>query len=214
MTSRLVPLRQIQAAEEHLRIADPSFTAIIEDAGPCLIGEKSAVDSTPYSALVTSVVSQQLSTPIAKTLNHRLRDLAGGDLSPIVIGGHSVEDLREIGLSRAKARTILGLTDAVTEGNLDLDDLAAHADDTAVVEQLTTLWGIGPWTAHMFLIFHLGRLDVWPTGDLGVRKGWQVIHGDQGDPGADGLASAADHLRPFRSVAAWYCWRAWESTSR
>ena len=205
--------RRIREAEEHLRVADSAFAMIIDASGPCRIGERSADDATPYAALVTSVVSQQLSTPIARTLNQRLLDLVGGDLSPLALGQMSVEELREIGLSRAKARTILGLTEAVTGGQLDLDELAAHGEDTTVIEQLTTLWGIGPWTAHMFLIFHLGRLDVWPTGDLGVRKGWQVIHGGDGDPGADALVDAADHLQPYRSVAAWYCWRAWEAAT-
>lgn len=213
MTIRSVPVRHLRAAESHLRTADPAFATIIDASGPCTIGERSADDATAYSALVTSVVSQQLSTPIARTLTQRLRDRVGADLSPNALGQLTIEDLRELGLSRAKARTILGLTEAVTTQQLDLDDLAAHGKDDAVIDHLTALWGIGPWTAHMFLIFHLGRLDVWPTGDLGVRKGWQVIHGGDGDPGAEALIEAADHLQPYRSVAAWYCWRAWEAAN-
>ena len=184
---------------------------IIESAGPCELGRRSEDDVTPYSALVTSIVSQQLSTPIARMLTERLHTRVGSDLHPDAMQPLQVEDLREIGLSNAKARTILGLTDAITSGRMDLDDLAKRADDDVVAEQLTALWGIGPWTVHMFLIFHLGRLDVWPTGDLGVRKGWQVVHGGDGDPGPNALMDAADHLQPYRSVAAWYCWRAWEA---
>ena len=168
---------------------------------------------TAYSALVTSVVSQQLSTPIARTLTERLRARVGDELEPGSLAPLQVEDLRAIGLSNAKARTILGLTDAITSGRLDLDSLTTHANDDVVAEQLTALWGVGPWTVHMFMIFHLGRLDVWPTGDLGVRKGWQVVHGDDGDPGPSALMTVADHLQPYRSVAAWYCWRAWEAAN-
>ncbi len=209
----MTPLR-VQDAEEHLREADPAFAPIIDSAGPCALGRRSEDDVTPYSALVTSIVSQQLSTPIAKLLTERLRSRVGSDLRPDALELLQVEDLREIGLSNAKARTILGLTDAITSGHIDLDDLASRADDDVVSEQLTALWGIGPWTVHMFLIFHLGRLDVWPTGDLGVRKGWQVVHGGIGDPGSQALVSAADHLQPYRSIAAWYCWRAWDAASK
>lgn len=203
--------QRVRDAENHLREADPAFAPIIDSAGPCTLGRRSSDDTTPYSALVTSVVSQQLSTPIARTLTQRLRDRAGPDLHPESLALLNVEDLRAIGLSNAKARTILGLTDAITSGRMDLDDLATHADDNDLTEQLTALWGIGPWTVHMFLIFHLGRLDVWPAGDLGVRKGWQIVHGGDGDPGSQALVSAADHLQPYRSVAAWYCWRAWDA---
>lgn len=203
----------MRAAEKHLRETDPAFAPIIDTAGPCTLAHRSADDATPYSALVTSVVSQQLSTPIARTLTQRLRDKAGCDLHPQSLASLHIEDLREIGLSNAKARTILGLTTAVISGELNLDELATRSDDDTVAEQLLRLWGIGPWTVHMFLIFHLGRLDIWPTGDLGVRKGWQVVHGDDGDPGPNALVNAADHLAPYRSVAAWYCWRAWETVS-
>jgi len=206
-------LHQIRTAERHLRQEDPAFAAIMDTAGPCTIGTRSHDDATPYSALVTSIVSQQLSTPIARTLTERLRGLAGHHLDPQALAALGVDDLRGIGLSNAKARTILGLTDAVESGHIDLDDLASHADDDIVMESLTALWGIGPWTAHMFLIFHLGRLDIWPIGDLGVRKGWQVVHGADGDPGPEHLRAAADHLQPYRSVAAWYCWRAWDAAS-
>jgi DNA-3-methyladenine glycosylase II len=205
--------KQIRAAERHLRQADPAFITVMDAAGPCTIGTRSADDASPYSALVTSVVSQQLSNPIARTLTDRLRELVGHELDPCALSRLAVADLRGIGLSNAKARTIVELTDAIGSGRIDLDYLATHADDDTVMGDLTALWGIGPWTAHMFMIFHLGRLDVWPTGDLGVRKGWQVVHGADGDPGPEHLRCAADHLQPYRSVAAWYCWRAWEASS-
>ena len=204
----------ITQAEELLRSADPCFATVIDSHGPCTIALARTDDSTPFSALATSVVSQQLSTPIARTLASRLKDLVGAELTAEAVAGTTVDDLRALGLSAAKARTILGLANAVTTGSLDLDALSRHGDDATIYDSLTSLWGIGPWTVHMFLIFHLGRLDVWPVGDLGVRKGWQVIHGGDGDPGPSIVQAAADHLMPYRSVAAWYCWRAWDSASR
>lgn len=211
-TNRATPA-SIRKATRTIRDNDPAFAAIIESAGPCTLAQRSDDDSTPYSALVTSVVSQQLSTPIARLITQRLRDLAGHELRPQDLRRLSIEDLRSVGLSGAKARTIMELTEAVNSGSLDLDELAEHADEEQITTALTQLWGIGTWTAHMFLIFHLGRLDVWPSGDLGVRKGWAVIHGESGDPGAATIHAAADHLAPYRSVAAWYCWRSWEAAS-
>jgi DNA-3-methyladenine glycosylase II len=212
----LTPLRaEVDRGIEHLRVVDPAFAPIIAAAGPCSIGERSVDDATPFSALVTTVVSQQLSTTVARKITERLRAAAGDDLTPNAIAGLGLNELRDAGLSGSKARTLQGLTDAVTNGTVDLVSLAESADDALITAELTTLWGIGPWTVHMFLIFHLHRLDVWPTGDLGVRKGWQVIHGLSAELDPQELQRSAVDLRPYRSLAAWYCWRAWESaTSR
>lgn len=198
---------QLRVAQEHLADAAPAFIPVIEAAGPCTLGEASSDDHTPFSSLVTSIVSQQLSTSAAATINGRLRDAAGGELTPSAL--HALDDatLRGVGLSGAKTKTIAGLVAAVSTGDLDLDALSRTADDEHITHALSQLWGIGEWTAHMFLIFSLHRLDVWPVGDLGVRKGWALIHGEDGDPGAPSLVEAADHVRPYRSVAAWYCWR-------
>ena len=210
--SRATP-RRVRDATRYIAEADPDFRHIINVSEPCNIARRSNDDSSPYSALVTSVVSQQLSTSIARLMTQRVRELAGGDINAESIAELSVDDLRSAGLSGAKARTIMGLTHATIDGSIDLDELSSYADEEHITTSLTKLWGIGPWTTHMFLIFHLGRLDVWPVGDLGVRKGWQVIHGGDGDPGPEALVDAATHLQPYRSVAAWYCWRAWESAS-
>lgn len=209
-----MPPTRGKSLESHLRTAPtlikkaaPAFAPIIDAVGPCTLGHTSNDDTSPFSSLVTSVVSQQLSTTAATTINGRLRSAAGGTLTPESLNQLDDVTLRGVGLSGAKTKTIAGLVAAVTSRELDLDELSRTANDEEISIALTALWGIGEWTSHMFLIFNLHRLDVWPVGDLGVRKGWALIHGADGDPGAKSLLGAAEHLRPYRSVAAWYCWR-------
>lgn len=199
-------VKAMEQANAHLTSHDPAFSAIIIHAGPCPIGV-STDRNDPFASLVTSVVSQQLSTTAASTISARLITHAGGELRPDVLLNSYPEQLRAVGLSGAKVRTIQGLADAIEQGNLDLDGLAERGDDEELMAALTSLWGIGTWTVHMFMIFTLGRRDVWPAGDLGVRKGWNLLHGEQGDPGMAGFDVVADALSPYRSVAAWYCWR-------
>ena len=109
------------------------------------------------------------------------------------------------GFTRSKARTVLGIAAAIEQGEWSFAELHDLNDDAAVAS-LSRFWGIGRWTAEMYLMFRLGRLDLWPTGDLGVRKGWALIHGLDAVPTAEDMEHVADHLRPYRSVAAWYCW--------
>ena len=202
----------IQRAEDHLIEFNPAFTNIIHTAGPCTIGSI-AEREDPFTSLVNSIVSQQLSTGAASTISGRLRITAGGELSPATLTALATDSYRAAGLSGAKTRTIQGLAQQVASGELDLAHLSTSAPDDDVMRQLTALWGIGTWTVHMFMIFTLTRLDVWPVGDLGVRKGWQLIHGRQGDPGQKEFQTVADALSPYRSVAAWYCWRQLEITT-
>lgn len=200
----------IQRAEQHLITADPAFTDIVRATGPCTIGSATNRDD-PFTSLVTSIVSQQLSTGAARTITGRLITSVGGTLAAESLSALSSDAFRVVGLSAAKTRTIQELAQQVTTGDIDLNYLSTRATDEEIMAQLTALWGIGPWTVHMFMMFTLARLDVWPTGDLGVRKGWQLVHGQTGDPGPRGFADVAVSLRPFRSVAAWYCWRQLES---
>lgn len=198
----------LRTAERHLVRQDPAFRSVVSARGPCTLGERGRHDRTAFSSLVTSVVSQQLSTRAAATISDRLIRRAGGRLTAESVGALSIADLRETGLSNAKARTVQGIADAVRTRSLDLAGLRRQPDDSAVVASLTSLWGVGEWTAHMFCIFTLGRLDIWPVGDLGVRKGWQQIHDHAATPAADDLIDPGTPLSPYRSVAAWYCWRA------
>ncbi|MGH9071963.1 MAG: DNA-3-methyladenine glycosylase family protein, partial [Acidimicrobiales bacterium] len=112
-------------------------------------------------------------------------------------------------LSGAKATSILALAGQISEGHLDLAEVARLSDDE-VVAALTAQRGIGPWTAQMFCMFRLGRLDIWPVGDYGVRKGYGIAWGLEEPPTAKALGPLGDRYRPWRSVVAWYCWRAVE----
>jgi DNA-3-methyladenine glycosylase II len=201
---------ELTRADKHIKKFAPAFAEVIDSTGPCDIGKNTRSDSSHFSSLVTSIVGQQLSTTAAATINNRLLTAAGGSLTPDALTRLDEATLRSVGLSGAKTKTIQGLVNEVTSGALDLDLLARNATDDEISHRLTQLWGIGEWTAHMFLIFSLHRLDVWPVGDLGVRKGWALVHGVAGDPGASALATVAEQLRPYRSVVAWYCWRSLE----
>ena len=118
-----------------------------------------------------------------------------------------MEALRGAGLSGAKAASILDLATKVEEGLVELDRVARLPDDE-VVRELVLVRGIGEWTAHMFLMFQLGRLDVWPTLDLGVRTGYARMFGLAEPPTSKELAPLGDRFRPYRSLVAWWCWRA------
>ena len=129
------------------------------------------------------------------------------DITPEGVMAVPVEALRGAGLSTAKTRTIRGLAEATLSGEVPLHDVERLGDEE-LVARLSTVPGIGRWTAEMFLMFQLGRLDVWPVDDLGVRKGYAAIHGLSEMPAARALQELGDPLRPYRSLAAWYCWRA------
>ena len=151
----------------------------------------------------------KLAGAAAATIYGRVRAVLDEEVRPAVVLEADPEALRGAGLSRGKLKAILDLSSRVREGEVGLDEAELTAlDDHEVVARLTCVWGVGRWTAEMFLMFRLGRPDVWPVGDLGVRSGWARIHGLPERPAAPALEEAADHLRPWRSAAAWYCWRA------
>jgi DNA-3-methyladenine glycosylase II len=164
-------------------------------------------DGSHFEALVASITSQQLSVRAADSIYARLISLAGGRLSPQSVSELTEAQLRSIGLSGAKVRTIHGLAEAATSGRININQLHEVDDDQHVFDQLTSLWGIGPWTIDMFLMHQLGRLDVWPTGDVGVRRGWQNIYQLSHKIEPNALAVAGEKFRPYRSVLAWDCWR-------
>ena len=184
---------------------DPKFEAVVSNNPLCTIGRADSEESN-FQSLVSSVVSQQLSGKAASTIHGRLQELVGGEITPQKIALQSVENLRVVGLSGAKTRTILGLTDSVISG-LPIEELH-NFEDAEILRLLTEIWGIGEWTVHMFMIFQIGHLDIWPTGDLGVRKGWELIHNSRKELTPQELGAKGEKLRPYRSVVAWYCWRA------
>lgn len=160
-----------------------------------------------FESVAATIAHQQLNGTAARTIWGRVRGLVDGPFVPDAVLALDDDDLRAAGLSGAKARALRDLATRVDDGSVSLARLG-HLDDDAVVAELTQVWGVGQWTAHMVLMFDLHRLDVWPTGDYGVRAGWARISGTDVLPGPDELAEYGAHLAPYRSLAAWYCWRA------
>jgi DNA-3-methyladenine glycosylase II len=159
-----------------------------------------------YGALVRSITGQQLSTKAAATIYGRVADLYGGNTpTPQQIIETDPDDLRAAGLSRAKAAYLRDLAEHVIDGDLPIDDLAELPDEQ-VYAVLTAVKGLGRWTVDMFMIFHLGRPDVLPVGDLGVRKAMQTEYGLKELPKPDEMERIAEPWRPHRSLASLYLW--------
>jgi DNA-3-methyladenine glycosylase II len=160
-----------------------------------------------FGALVRTVVFQLLSTKAADTIHARVLSVCGGRVTPesVLLAGH--DRLRGAGLSTAKAATIAELARQVEAGTVRLDRHAKYSDDE-VLHELLAVRGIGPWTAEVYLLFTLGRLDVWPVGDLGVRRGWGLVHGSAELITQKDLKAAGEVHRGHRSALAWYCWQA------
>jgi DNA-3-methyladenine glycosylase II len=204
----IMPKRLSHAsAARALAARDPVLATLVQAAGPPRL--RPPVD-THFAALVRSVTHQQLAGSAAAAIHGRLIVALGGEVTPERLLATPEETLRSAGLSASKLACVRDLATKVIDGTVVLDDagLAAETDDE-VVARLSTVRGIGRWTAEMFLLFQLRRLDVWPTGDLGVRRGyglaWRIPA-----PSPRALESLGDPYRPYRSVVAWYCWRACE----
>jgi DNA-3-methyladenine glycosylase II len=200
---------QMKRAVAEICEVDPKFVPIIEASPLCPIG-RAQTQSSHFESLVESVISQQLAIRAADTIHARLVSLAGGKITPARIAKLEEADLRSAGLSGAKAKTIQGLSNAALTREVEINRLHLLEDDL-VSEKLKSLWGIGPWTVDMFMMFQLGRLDTWPTGDLGVRRGWEKIHRLKEQIEPKKLQTRGEKFRPHRSVVAWYCWRAVEN---
>jgi DNA-3-methyladenine glycosylase II len=193
---------------EHLLGADPVIATLVEAHGK--LDEQESTRGRPadaYGALVRSIVGQQLSTKAARTIYERLTGLYDGTTpTPEQLIATDPDALRGVGLSRAKASYLRSLAEHVVSGELELDRLGELGDDE-VSEQLTAVKGLGQWTAHMFLIFHLRRPDVLPVGDLGVRRAVELAYGLDGLPASAELEQIAEPWRPHRSLASLYLWR-------
>ena len=198
-------------AVTHLRAADPVLARIIEEVGPCRLVAES--DAAPFAALVESIVYQQITGKAAATIHGRLRDLVGGRVPrPADIVAATDEALRGVGLSRQKISYLRDLA-AKAEAGLFPDDVHV-LEDEAVIEMLTAVRGVGRWTAEMFLMFRLGRPDVLPVDDYGIRKAMQRAYRMRTLPKPDRMQRVAARWRPYRSVACWYLWRSLESGGR
>ena len=185
---------------------DPAFAPAIKNLAPCTFGlEKPTV--THYQSLIRSVIAQQVSTAAARTISGRLQDKCGGSITAAKVGALPLKELQSVGLTGAKVRTISELTDASLSGEINFRKFT-HMSDVEIINDLVPLFGIGRWTVEMFLIFHLGRLDVWPVHDLAVRRGWDNLHGNTEPIKPKALNALGEPFTGMRSVVAWYCWRA------
>ena len=184
----------------------PQFAPYIETFGSADL-RRARPRRTHFAELVRAICFQQLAGAAARTIHGRLEAALDGDVTPEAVLALPVETMRAAGLSANKTASIRDLAERVLAGEVELDRVARLSDEK-IVSELTLVRGIGRWTAEMFLMFQLGRLDVWPVGDLGVRKGYGIIQGLPDMPTAKELEALGDPLRPYRSLAAWYCWRA------
>jgi len=181
---------------------------LIEKVGPCTLAPSGA--EKPLESLIETIVYQQLSAKAAGTIFNRLVGLyPGKSFDPRTLLETPVELFRWAGLSRPKTASVLDLARQVSEGRLPIDSLE-NLDDEEVARVLTTVKGIGPWSVQMFLIFRLGRPDVWPTTDLGIRKGAMRTWGLAELPAPETVRSLGEPLRPHRTVASWYLWASLE----
>ena len=186
--------------------ADPDMAAFVARAGPCRLVRRRHPGGA-FASLARSILYQQLATGAAAAIHGRFAALYGGRPTPAAVLATPDADLRAAGLSAAKATSVKDLAAKVADGTVGLHGLS-RLDDDEIVERLCVVRGIGPWTAHMFLIFQLNRPDVWPVGDYGVRAGYARIAGLPAPPSPRELTMAGERYRPWRTVAAWYCWRA------
>lgn len=197
--------KELDLATGELASRDAALGRIITAAGPWKRGRPNP--DGPFGALVRSIAFQQLAGAAAAAIHGRFRALVDGPLTPKAVLGLPEEDLAAAGLSGSKRAAIRDLATKVVDGTVRLDRLGRMGDDV-IVEMLCGVRGIGVWTAQMLLLFELRRPDVWPTGDLAVRGGYALMHDLPAPPTAKELEALGDLYRPWRSVAAHYCWEA------
>src|SRR5882724_3417211 len=189
-----------------LRRVDPKMEDLIRRVGRYRLEVGKA--GSHLGAMIRSIVYQQLSGKAAATIHGRFAALFPVTAFPDAraILQKRDEELRACGLSRQKIAAIRDLCSRVSSGTLPLDAIESFADEAAL-EHLTQVRGIGRWSAQMFLMFHLGRLDVWPTGDLGIQKGLMRLYGMRRRPNQKRLEKLGEPFRPYRTIASWYLWR-------
>jgi len=183
---------------------DPAMQSLIKRAGPVELRDPM---EDGFAALVRSIMYQQLAGAAAATIHGRFLKLFTEPLSPEAVLALPDGAMRSAGVSGSKAAAISDLATKVGDGSVPLHDVEALSDDD-LVARLVQVRGIGRWTAEMFLIFQLRRLDVWPVDDYGVRKGWAMVHRLDEPLTPRAMQAEGERFRPYRSLAAWYCWRA------
>ena len=196
-----------KTATDILSERDPVLRRLVAQGSPFQVDPPT---ETHFAALVRAILYQQLAGAAARAIHGRLIASLGGEVTPERLLSLPPETLRTVGLSANKAASMRDLATKVLDGSVVLDPAVLRGQgDEEVVAMLVGVRGIGTWTAQMFLMFQLLRLDVWPTGDLGVRKGFGLAWGVP-TPKPKELEALGEPYRPYRSVVAWYCWRAAE----
>lgn len=199
----------LRAGEKHLSRRDLFLRGVIRRAGPCGLRPHRGY----YEILVRAIISQQLSGKAAETIINRFRAVYGpnGFPKPEQILATPDATLRATGMSNGKVAFVKDLAKKLENGSLKLNRLSSMSDDD-IIEMLTDVKGIGVWTAHMFLMFSLFRMDVLPVGDLGIRNAFHRHYGFSSAPSPAQMETIAEEnqWRPYRSIASWYLWRALE----
>ena len=198
--------QELASIKKKISKVDPAFAPAIKNLEPCTFGLVKPTRSH-YQSLVRAVIAQQVSTAAARTITGRLDAKCAGSITAERVGALSPKQLQSVGLTGAKVRTIRELTSSVLSGEINFRKFSNMSGEE-IIGELVPLFGIGRWTVEMFLIFQLGRLDVWPIGDLAVRRGWDNLHGNTEPIKAKVLQGLGDQFIGMRSVVAWYCWRA------
>ncbi len=201
-----MPLRhdQVRQARAHLRRCDATMATIIDEVGPFTLRP----ERDRFWMLVKSIISQQISVGAARSIRNRLLQLiAPQKVTPEALLALSAEELRSAGISPQKARYLHDLAAKSAEGIVAIRSIGRFSDEKVIAE-LTQVKGVGRWTAQMFLIFALGRLDVFPEDDLGVRTAIRDRYGLDDLPDRQTALQVAAPWRPYATVASWYCWRA------
>lgn len=206
--------QQVKSARTHLQKSDPVMKALLAAHGPFTAKAK----TDRFGTLVSSIISQQISTAAAATIKRRLHrailERSGQSKLGAITADHlkqfDLDSFRQIGISRQKATYLHDLAEKVDSGHVELSKMGRMKDEE-VIEQLIQIKGIGRWTAQMFLIFSLARMDVLPVDDLGIKNAVQRQYGLSELPGGKEIEQIAQPWRPYATIASWYLWRSLES---
>ncbi len=194
--------QHIRQAQVHLKVGDPVMRHLIRQVGPFTL----KTQKHPFQSLIRSIIAQQTSVSAAKTIVGRVVERVGDPITPEALAELDIDQLRGLGVSQQKAGYCLGLTQCVLEGKVDLRNFARRSDES-IIEELVQVKGIGVWTVQMFLIFCLGRLDVLPVNDLGIKNAIMKTYALKELPDVRQIEQLAQPWRPYASIASWYLWR-------
>jgi 3-methyladenine DNA glycosylase/8-oxoguanine DNA glycosylase len=198
--------KKLREAEKFLKKSDPIFKKHVTKYGKCDL--KIDKKSSPYEALARSIVFQQLAGKAAQAIHNRFIALFGTDHpTPEELVKKTVDELRPAGLSRAKATALLDLAAKTLEGVVPTREECKKLSDDEIIARCVQVRGIGPWTVEMFLIFYLGRMDIFPATDYGVQKGFAQLYKKRKLPKPKLFKKHSERWKPYRSIAAWYFWR-------